>query len=591
MMNFTDWIKSEEDFTLFSEAVKFDLARKIRKGIKKSKKKRAAKVAKGTALSTPRRDYRPGTFGLEIEFRAEEDDDREIDYDELEMLLRNDYDVESAFEQQAEPPEDPDNWEEWNPPPEDPEDWEYDNPSPDVKSWESDNPEPEEDDFEDEDEYEEAKEEWQEKKEEIEEEYSTWESEKEEIEEEYEDWKKQYDEIKDEWDEWENWGRDNAFDEFISDLMYHDTYNIERFGIDIPYLGGDLQGSIDKYIYEINRIKGQRAHEGDASSDSWGVGEDESGVVEIRSPICSQKHFPAVIELLEGELSNEEFDGGTSAHVHIGMPKYADLFDLLAMANLADEEAIEQWAGEDRAFQTWAKFNSQLQANLHEELPVGEFDVNDKEVRNAISKVGRYFGTNLTAFFRHTTVEFRYLSSQLVENPHKLIEFIQYYQTLPKIAETRKRVVFTTNKGNLVITRLPGGKMRIEKGQHQTKMPEESPWDLRQQAKTSPATLNVIKKYVLKQIGNINVEEFNELIRPKLDYRDWSIYIHEIYKIFGYGQQDEYKNQTMNNVWEKLTPNTQEMLIKTIIKEYQKPTERGKFASIKIPRELPEKQA
>ena len=51
----------------------------------------------------------------------------------------------------------------------------------------------------------------------------------------------------------------------------------------------------------------------------------------------------------------------------------------------------------------------------------------------------------------------------MVSEPDILIEWIQYYLLLPKIAKSRNQVKFESAKGPMVVTRLPGGKIKVDK--------------------------------------------------------------------------------------------------------------------------------
>jgi len=54
--------------------------------------------------------------------------------------------------------------------------------------------------------------------------------------------------------------------------------------------------------------------------------------------------------------------------------------------------------------------------------------------------IERYMGTNIKAFFTHGTIEFRYLSSQILKNIDAFLEAIQYYLLMPYLARKKMQI-------------------------------------------------------------------------------------------------------------------------------------------------------
>src|SRR5690606_10987171 len=154
------------------------------------------------------------------------------------------------------------------------------------------------------------------------------------IEDKLDDWDDRLEELQ---DEYEDWDHDYEFEQFIRNISPEEAEEI--YDIEIPYNHEYyMDEKVYHYIRFINGTIGD-ADYGNTTANTWGVGPDGTGIVEIRSPICTTKDFPALLKLLD-ELRQEEFNGDTSAHVHIGMPKHADAFDLIAMTTLVDEKAV-----------------------------------------------------------------------------------------------------------------------------------------------------------------------------------------------------------------------------------------------------------
>lgn len=364
-------------------------------------------------------------------------------------------------------------------------------------------------------------------------------------------WEDERDEIVDEFDHWENHGEREALEEFVGEISPEEAES--TYDIEIPYVdGASAQNKINHYVYFINNIDGQEADTGNASENVWGVGEDGEGVVEIRSPICTTKDFPALLELLQ-ELQDEEFDGGTSAHVHVGMPKYTDAFDLIAMTTLADEDAIVRDAGSNRQFTAWAQMNFHVHDNLKnwfKENPKEGGIYTNEEGFKAIKSGNRYKGTNIQSYFNIGTVEFRYLSSQIVEHPELLIQWIQYYLMLPQIATSRKQLRIKVGNELMTITRQPGGNFKVDFNNPSVSQPSESPHDLRNPK--FDTWYSRMEKYLLNKHGDKpigQVPELSNVFSELSNVFSSSKIFNKLYPILPWN----YKNKTLKELWDKLS--------------------------------------
>ena len=205
------------------------------------------------------------------------------------------------------------------------------------------------------------------------------------------------------------------------------------------------------------------------------------------------------------------------------MPRNADAFDLLAMSTLADEAAIKRDAGPGRKFSRWANMNEELydelarwfrqnQGESPDSQGMGGIYSNNQGM-DAIRSIGRYQGTNLNAFFQHTTVEFRSLSSPIVSDPQLLVRWIQYYLMLPQIASSRKQIRMKTSDGDtMVLTRQPGGTFRVDMDGRRVRQPAESPDDLRASGGSGANRWDQrIERLMMSRFGKKPIKEMPQL--------------------------------------------------------------------------------
>lgn len=348
----------------------------------------------------------------------------------------------------------------------------------------------------------------------------------------------------------------NAFINSITPEIAADKYGLE--GYENRSSINPLHDKIDEYISFLSSI-GAKSVYGDATNDAFGIGPD-SGYLEIRTPILTTKDFPIFKKLLD-KLQEEKFSGDNSAHVHIGMPENTNGFDLIAMTTLADEKQVKIDAGDGRNFDDWARLrsaNHQKLSSAIEKLiePELETIVDDEDVKHIAFNSSKFLGTNLKSFGRLGTVEFRYLSSQIVKNSNKLLEWIQYYLILPNIAQSRKQIKIQGHLNDYyILTRMPGNKIKITKNQKATQ-PQQSPFDLRQ-FNMQP---DLIERKFLRQYGN-----------QKVDGVMWALFAIAEYSIakkithhFKLNDFQDFKQFTVNQLWEILNRRERDMLLNRV---------------------------
>ena len=239
----------------------------------------------------------------------------------------------------------------------------------------------------------------------------------------------------------------NYRDEYIDGLIDSGEWEeyVDRENVMIT----DPESEVEETISYITDDMGQKAQKDDSTVDTWGVGLDGSNV-EIRSKHLNQNEFDLVKEICS-YVRYKKVDGGTSAHVHIGLPTDFDAFDLLAITTLVDEVAVRHEVGPKRQLDSWAKLRKDLNNKIVDLLlkrPENQatkeksFVLTNDQLLKLLSTIGtKYHGTNVTSMAQMGTIEFRYLSSEVTRNPNTFIKWIQYYLLLPKVAKSRNSVV------------------------------------------------------------------------------------------------------------------------------------------------------
>ena len=426
MQSFKEW------FSQFDEVVDFSKAKKVKSSIRKNA------------------SYKPGTFGIEIEFPVFTDDGNDIDYDRAHEVFSNNY--FDLFYSEV----DPSDYDVVNP-----DEWDDDNPEPiTLDDWEEENPAPED-----------------------EEENDIWRKKRDDIDMQHYEWLKERKEVAKKWERWEDYGRVDAANEEMTNA---DIWNY----LDISdYKKGGMEETI-KEVGEILEGLNQSWEEGDATEHNWGIGPDGDEIVELRSRYLTTKDFPMLLDLFNELNSKIDHSSNKSAHVHIGLQQYDDSFnamDLLSLLSTIDEDKIIGIAGVNRVVNgRWTKPNPVVVKDMIKLITNKFFPNKDlskkleanssnNEMLHLISTMERYRGTNLKAFDQTGTVEFRYLSSEILKNPKKFLEVIQYYLMLPDLARKKMQIKLDDGNQTLYLTRMPGNNIKITNsstGHPSMKVPE-----------------------------------------------------------------------------------------------------------------------
>lgn len=296
--------------------------------------------------------------------------------------------------------------------------------------------EPKQSDYDSEEDYEKALSDYNDKRSEIEHDYSHWER------------KESYDYTDD-------------FFEYLADNNWEDFVEIEP------------QSDPETECTEaINLLSKHVAIKRDDRYDPnmWTVGEDGPNI-EIRSPILKKENMDQV-DLVSAFVDHQITDSGTGLHIHIGVPKDFDAFDLLAMTTLVDEGQVEKdlKASKVRRDLGFARLRDEVSKNLINVISRSKyggqfiktpFVISNNELLTLINLADRYAGTNIKAFAKYKTVEFRYFGAH---NTNVLPKWINYFLQLPPIAQKRNRITLRSpsTSQKLYAIRLPGGKTQIQ---------------------------------------------------------------------------------------------------------------------------------
>ena len=267
------------------------------------------------------------------------------------------------------------------------------------------------------------------------------------------------------YDQWERRNKYDYTDEFfdyIADNNWEDFVEVQ--------VESNLEEGCKEAISFLNKsISIKRDDKYDANMWSVGI---EGPNIEIRSPILKRENMDQV-DLVSAFVDHQIADSGTGLHVHIGTPKDFDAFDLLAMTTLVDEGQVESElrASKVRRDLGFAKLRSEVAKNLigvitrtkygGQVKTTKQFQMSNKELLDVINSADRYAGTNIKAFAKYKTVEFRYFGAH---NTKVLPKWINYFLQLPAIAQKRNRVVLqsSTLGKKLYAIRMPGGVTQFE---------------------------------------------------------------------------------------------------------------------------------
>jgi len=267
--------------------------------------------------------------------------------------------------------------------------------------------------------------------------------------------------------EYDRWERRNTY-EYSDDFFEHVADNNWADFVDVQAESNLEQGCQEAIGFLNKSISIKRDDRYDANM--WTVGLDGPNI-EIRSPILKRDNMDQV-DLVSAYVDAQIADSGTGLHVHIGTPKDFDAFDLLAMTTLVDEEQVESElkASKVRRDLGFAKLRNEVAKNLigvisrvkfGGKTQTQPFQMSNKELLEVINKADGYVGTNIKAFAKYKTVEFRYFGAH---NTKVLPKWIYYFLQLPAIAQKRNRIVLRSPSTGLKLyaVRLPAGMTQFE---------------------------------------------------------------------------------------------------------------------------------
>jgi Putative amidoligase enzyme len=217
-----------------------------------------------------------------------------------------------------------------------------------------------------------------------------------------------------------------------------------------------------------------------SSKANWQIERDGPNV-EVRTRHMQQtdKDFASIEKFGNWVARTQRTNKNSGMHVHVGLPQDVDAFDLLAIVDVVDEKSIVDLAGikRDAKFNEFAKlkretiselirllfkeaaakYKNKIQTNTNNngKLSSIKFELSYKDVEMAIYAIDdRNMGINLKAATQHKTIEFRYAGTDTAD---KIVPLVKYYCLIPKIAQTRNKIVLTDDKtrATLVAIRKP----------------------------------------------------------------------------------------------------------------------------------------
>jgi len=411
-------------------------------------------VAKHGAAET----YGPGTFGVEFEAEVPV-----ASIDEMDDMISNADadDIAHIIERYGDPRRFKDDYLDWLTDTRAQDNrygrrWDDSHGPIDVDSWLDNNPEPDRRDYEDESDYDKDHATWAETKDGIEDEY-LW---------------------------WERHDQDGYVGEFVQYLIrtfnggvYRYIEASDLFGLLYPGTsnGTEQQSELITTVREWLVGQGEKVSDDEQGhKDEWGVGTDGDNI-EIRTKHMRNEDVDTLVELMNWMRRNHFIvSGGTSAHVHVGLPADFDYFDLLVTVTLVDEDTVKTDAGPDREFRNWARLRDQIIPHIFLQVKRWSKDggdtvtLSEKEMGDFLRQSFQKFqGTNISSFFHRKTVEFRYFSSKMIANPPLFIQWIKYFMLLPAVAKKRSRATFIhpdNAKMKLVAVRKQDGSVTLSIG-------------------------------------------------------------------------------------------------------------------------------
>ena len=327
-------------------------------------------------------------------------------------------------------------------------------------------------------------------------------------EEEYNEAYEKYDEVRNEVDsEYTRWERRHLND-YIDEYLRHLARSGEwtDFIPDSEMTVIDMQGGINSAYNFLERLGEDVKKDDKPDKNTWAVGEDGPNV-EIRSRHMRQTGNDFDIISKVGDwVSDQRTHGKTGMHVHIGVPSDFDMFDVLAMSTLVDENAIKSEVAMDRDFNSFAKLRRSLSNSIYnriheymrrqsENVPKS-FILTNAQMKEILAGFDRNHGTNIAAFSEHKTIEFRYLGSDMA---YKVLRWISYFLLLPRIAKSRNQIKLDTiYNEQIVATRMPGkikfDLFKTDEPRTSVPMPKEPADVIKQKAFELPSKLDIAKQ-------------------------------------------------------------------------------------------------
>lgn len=228
----------------------------------------------------------------------------------------------------------------------------------------------------------------------------------------------EFDNVVDEWIEWLESGEQTAFEEWLD-------YNIDIFiseeEVDIDTAVDEAESSMQNFL-----------------KLDWEFVPDGTPAVELKTDPLNSKDLGNLYKDLSF-LSKYDTDSNLSAHIHIEKGMNFDEFEKMATIMLTDEEELTQdeYLGEGREsnLEAWAK---KMHKRLYDVESFGE-STDAKSIITALT--GGYNGIVLSkSSTRGKTIEFRYPSSTLLDEYHKILANIQYFMAVVSLSK-RKTVV------------------------------------------------------------------------------------------------------------------------------------------------------
>lgn len=361
-----------------------------------------------------------------------------------------------------------------------------------------------------------------------------------------------------------------AYDKIL-ELIENREFNPDKY--DNAYHQTLISYWSKKFIEIIKR--NYKVYEGRESSGKyWAVGDDGHDsefnlpVLEIRSGILSQKDFPKLIETLNSisnfVKANQEClwaRGNTGLHVHVHNSNtgnkngYTDMFSRLASASYVDEDAIwDASSSHDRSFEKYARLNNPQnfegygKRGVHDDIVFQlmklnkgkqkEITVDNSYFERFMSVLSRNSGVNVTS--EHPTVEYRYLSSALIETPQKVIDFIKYFIDHTAQMSNKERISFENDTHRIVLTKMPEDKIKIN---YFTKKDHEVEWE-DETGRSLPSTYKYPKipksGYPRENLDDTNIST-NQQRSLKEPFSQW-------FKTLPSSKQTELKNKIIKNI-------------------------------------------